>query len=196
MRKNQSQFCEFVQAEQINKSIELIYRFIVAMCKYCDVKYDSIYGNHDRMNGDAKANLDGDNADTIISEQLKVYKRLSNNNRLSIVNRKHSDKDIIKDIKGLKCKFIHGDSIKTDDGKMAIKSEMSVDNEFYDLLFKAHNHNFKIESENHGRYIISTGCLSGYNDFSVGFKCSSYASQTIVIVGDGEVEMIKGVNLQ
>jgi len=196
MRLNQSQFCEFNQAEQINKAIELIYRLLVALCKYCDVEYDSIYGNHDRMNGDKKANLDGDNADTIISEQLKVYKQLSNNNRLIIVDRNHADKEIFKTIKGFKCKFIHGDSIKTEDGKSAIKAEISLDNIFHDLLFKAHKHNFKLESENHGRYIISTGCLSGFNDFSTNFKCATEASQTIVILGDNGIELIKDVILK
>ncbi len=196
MRLNQSQFCEFNQAEQINKAIELIYRILVTLCQYCDVEYDSIYGNHDRMNGDKKANLDGDNADTIISEQLKVYKALSKNNRLTITDRKHSDKEIYKIIKGFKCKFVHGDNIKTEDGKSAIKAEMSLDNIFYDLLFKAHKHNFKLESENHGRYIISTGCLSGFNDFSTNFKCATEASQTIVILKENEIELIKDVILK
>lgn len=195
MRKNQSQFCEFYQAEQINKAIELIYRFLVALCKYCDVEYDSIYGNHDRMNGEKDANLDGDNADVIIREQIKTYKELSNNNRLYVVSRRHTDKEIVKNIKNIKTKFIHGE-YKSTDGKQLMKNEMSVDNEFYDIIFKGHLHNFKLESENNGRYVVSTGCLSGYNDYSLRFYCSSYASQTICIVGDNGIELIKDVQLQ
>jgi predicted phosphodiesterase len=195
MRKNQSQFCEFTQSVQINKAIELIYRFLTALCKYCDVEYDSIYGNHDRMNGDKTANLDGDNAEVIIREQLSKYKELSNNNRLKVINRKHTDKEIRKMIRGLNCKFVHGEDSKVD-GKQEIKNQMSMDNEFYDILFKGHLHNFKIESENNGRYIVSTGCLSGYNDFSVNFGCSTIASQTITVVTDNKVELIKDVQLQ
>lgn len=196
MRNNQSQFCEFNQSEQINKAIELIYRFLVALCKYCEVEYDSIYGNHDRMSGDKKVNLDGDNAETIIREQLRVYKILSDNKRLCVVDRKHTDKEIVKEIKGIKCKFIHGDHNKIKDAKTLIKSEMSVDNEFYDILFKGHLHNFSIESENNGRYIVSTGCLSGFNDYSLNFSCATFASQTIAILGDKKIELIKDVFLQ
>lgn len=195
MRKNQSQFCEFTQSNQINKAIEIIYRFLVALCDNCNVEYDSVYGNHDRSNGDKTANLDGDNAEVIIREQLRKYKKISNNQRLEIINRRHTDKEIKKEINGLNCKFIHGES-KCVDGKQLIKNEMSVDNEFYDCLFKGHLHNFKIESENNGRYIISTGCLSGYNDYSVTFACSTFASQTIVIMGDRKIELIKDVILQ
>ena len=87
---------------------------------------------------------------------------------------------------GIKCKFIHGDHNKTKDGKTLIKSEMSVDNEFYDILFKGHLHNFSIESENNGRYIVR-GCLSGYNDFSLNFGCATFASQTIVVLGEKKI---------
>lgn len=196
MRKNQSQFCEFPQSEQVNKAIQIIYRLLCALCKYTNVEYDSIYGNHDRMNGDKTANLDGDNAEVIIREQLYTYAELSGNKRLKVINRKHTDKEIAKDINGLKCKFVHGeDSVR--DGKRAIKNEMSVDNQFYDVLFKGHLHNFNIESENHGRYVVYTGCLSGYNDYSVRFGATTCASQTICVVNDnGKVELIKDVILQ
>jgi hypothetical protein len=198
MRKNQSQFCEFSQSEQINKAIEIIYRFIVALCSDCNVIYDSIYGNHDRMNGDASANLDGDNAETIIREQLYKYKELSKNERLIVVQRKHTDKEIIKVINNKTCKFIHGSfnnfGGKKDD-RQRLKDEISMDNEFYDILFKGHEHNFRLISENNGRYIISTGCLSGYNDYSVNFYCTTSPSQTIVILDENKIELIKDVQL-
>jgi len=195
MRDNQSQFCEFTQSEQINKAIQIIYRFLCSLCKYTNVQYDSIYGNHDRFNGDKKANLDGDNVEVIIREQLKTYVELSGNKRLTVVDRKHTDKEIVKNINGLSCKFIHGED-SSKDGKRAIRNEMSVDNKFYDVLFKGHLHNFNIESENNGRYVVYTGCLSGYNDYSIKFGASTYASQTICIVdSNGKVEMIKDVVL-
>jgi predicted phosphodiesterase len=196
MRNNQSQFCEFPQSKQINKAIQIIYRFLCSLCKYANVEYDSIYGNHDRFNGDKNANLDGDNAEVIIREQIKTYKELSNNERLTVVDRKHTDKAIVKDVNGLLCKFLHGED-SSKDGKKAIKNEISVDNQLYDILFKGHLHNFNIESENHGRYVVYTGCLSGFNDYSVRFSCATYASQTICIVDDnGKIEMIKDVVLQ
>jgi predicted phosphodiesterase len=196
MRANQSQFTEFNQSEQINKAIELIYRLIVALCKYCFVEYDSIYGNHDRMSGDKNNNQDGDNAETIIREQLLMYVKLSNNQRAEVVDRKHTDKEIIKEINGVKCKFVHGDKSRYSDSKIAIKNEISTDNEFYDLLCHGHLHNHQVISENNGRYIISTGCLSGFNDYSLNFSCATVASQTVIILGEGKIELIKDIQLQ
>lgn len=194
MRKNQSQFCEFNQSQQINHAIEIIFRFLVALCKYCNVEYDSIYGNHDRTNGDYSANLDGDNADTIIREQIKKYAELSKMVRLTVIDRPHTDKEIIKEIDGLLVKAKHGDKGAKDD-KQDLKNDISMDEEFYGLLLKGHEHNHRVISENRGRYIVSSGCLSGYNDYSTAFGCATVASQTIVITKSNQIELIKDVQL-
>lgn len=195
MRKNQSQFCEFSQAEQINKAIEIIYRLLVALCgMHCNVDYTSIAGNHDRSSGDNKANLQGDNADIIIARQLLKYNEISENKRLRVIENDPLADEIILEVNGTKHKFIHGDG-KFKDGEKLIKSEMAMDDDAYSL-WRGHYHNFNIQSENNGRYIISTGCLSGYNDYSTNFGCKTWASQTIGIIGDGKVELIKDVHLQ
>lgn len=194
MRKNQSQFCEFNQSQQINHAIEIIFRFLVALCKDCNVEYDSIYGNHDRTNGDYSANLDGDNADTIIREQIMKYAELANMVRLTVVDRPHTDKEIIKNINGISTKAKHGDKGAKDD-KTDLKNDISMDEEFYQLLLKGHEHNHRVISENRGRYIVSGGCLSGYNDYSTAFGCATVASQTIIITKYNEIEMIKDVQL-
>jgi len=194
MREQQSQFCEFPQSEQINRAIELIYRLLCALCKDSNVEYDSIFGNHDRMSGDKTANLDGDNAEVIIRRQIKNYCELSKNKRLTVIDRKPNDNEIIKNINNIDCKFIHGED-STVDGKKAMKNEISMDNRFYNILFKGHLHNFNIESENHGRYIIYSGCLSGYNSYSKKFKCTTVASQTICIFDKGKIELIKDIQL-
>jgi predicted phosphodiesterase len=194
MRKNQSQFCEFNQAQQINHAIEIIFRLLVALCEKCNVEYDSIYGNHDRTNGDYSANLDGDNADTIICEQIKKYKELSNLVRLTVIDRPHTDKEIVKMVNGLSIKAKHGDKGAKDD-KTDLKNDISMDEEFYQILLKGHEHNHRVISENKGRYIVSGGCLSGYNDYSTNFGCATVASQTIIITKPNEIELIKDVQL-
>jgi hypothetical protein len=194
MRKNQSQFCEFTQSEQVNHAIEIIFRFLTALCEKCEVEYDSVYGNHDRMNGDATANQDGDNADTIIKEQVKNYGKLAKMTRLTVVDRPHTDKEIIKEINGIMVKAKHGDKAIKDD-KQQLKADISMDENFYGLLLKGHEHNFRCVSENRGRYIVSTGCLSGYNDYSTAFGCATVASQTIVILDQGKIELVKDVQL-
>lgn len=194
MRKNQSQFCEFNQSQQINRAIDIIFRFLVSLCKDCNVEYDSIYGNHDRINGDYSANLDGDNADTIIREQIMKYAGLSNMSRLKVVDRPHTDKEIVKLINGISTKAKHGDKGAKDD-KTDLKNDISMDEEFYQLLLKGHEHNHRVISENRGRYIVSGGCLSGYNDYSTAFGCATVASQTIIITKYNEIELIKDVKL-
>lgn len=198
MRKNQSQFCEFGQAEQINKAIEIIYRFLVAICKKSNVTYYSVAGNHDRMNGDAKANYKGDNADVVIARQIYNYNEIAKmnngNSRLTIVENDPFNDEIILEVNGTKHKFIHGDG-KFKDGSKLIKSEMSMDDDSYNL-WRGHYHNFNVQSENNGRYIISSGCLSGYNDYSKNFGAKTSASQTIAVIGDGKIEVIKDIQLQ
>lgn len=195
LRKNQSQFCEFGQSEQINKAIELIYRFLVALCGMnCNVVYTSIAGNHDRSNGDIKANLQGDNADVVIARQLSKYNEIAKNVRLTIIENDPFNDEILLEVNGTKHKFIHGDK-KVKDGDKLIKSEMSMDDDSY-TLWRGHYHNFNVQSENNGRYIISSGCLSGFNDYSTAFGSSTTASQTIAIIGDGKIEVIKDIQLQ
>lgn len=194
MRKNQSQYCEFAQGEQIVKATQLIYRFLVALCKKCYVQYDSIPGNHDRFVGDKNENLDGDNANAIITPMLADFIELSENKRIHITNRNPLDKEINTEINGVSCKFVHGDK-NTKDDKKKVNEQISMDNEFYELYFEGHWHNYKCISENRGRYLITTGCLSGVNDYSTTFGCNTAASQTIVILGDGEVELIKDIKL-
>lgn len=194
MRKNQSQYCEFAQGEQIAKSTKLIYRFLVALCKKCHVQYDGIPGNHDRFAGDKSENLDGDNANAIITPMLIDFINISNNQRIQVIDRSPFDREINATINGLSCKFVHGDkNVKND--KQKISGQISMDNVFYDLYFEGHWHNFRCISENKGRYLITSGCLSGFNDYSTSFNCATNASQTIVILGDKNIELIKDIQL-
>lgn len=194
MRDNQDQFCEFYQSKQINRAIKLIYRLLVSLSEDCNVVYGGIAGNHDRSSGDKKKNYEGDNANVIITEQLKTYVEISETKRISIVDNEYNDKEIKIEINGLLCKFIHGDEIPKID-KNTLANLISCDNEFYDLLFCGHWHNFTCRSGNHGRYVITSGCLSGFNDYSKKFYCSTKASQTICILGNKEIELIKNVEL-
>lgn len=194
MRKNQSQYCEFSQGEQIAKATQLIYRFLVALCKKCYVQYDGIPGNHDRFVGDKSENLDGDNANAIITPMLSDFVEISGNKRIHIIDRSPFDKEINTEISGVSCKFVHGDkNIKND--KQKISGQISMDNQFYDLYFEGHWHNFRCISENRGRYLITSGSLQGFNDYSTGFNCATDASQTLAVLGLNKIEMIKDVQL-
>lgn len=194
MRETQSESCEFLQSEQVNRAIELIFRLLVALSEKCTVVYAGLAGNHDRMSGDKKKSLDGDNANVIINEQIKVWIKLSNTKRISVIDTKYNDKEIILTINGLRCKFIHGHEVPRIDNH-TLANMISCDNEFYDLLFMGHWHNYTCKYENNGRYVVTTGCLSGYNDYSRSFYCSTKASQTICILSGNKVELIKNIEL-
>lgn len=193
MRNDQEHSCEFLQSMQIAKVEKLLYRLIVALAKDCQVIYGGIAGNHDRMSGDKKKNYEGDNANVLITENLKDMIDITESVRVSFIDTRYTDSEINIEINGLSCKFIHGDKYKNDKNNFA--KIISSDNQFFDLIFSGHLHNFSVNSENHGRYIISTGCLSGFNDYSKNMQCSTDASQTIVILGDSKVEMIKDIRL-
>ena len=194
MRKNQSQYCEFSQGEQIAKATQLIYRFLVALCKKCYVQYDGIPGNHDRFAGDKSENLDGDNANAVITPMLANFIELSGNKRIHVVNRSPFDSEISPVINGISCKFVHGDK-NTKNDRQKISGQISMDGEFYDLYFEGYWHNFRCISENRGRYLVTSGCLSGWNDYSTSFNCATVASQTIAVIGDKKIELIKDVQL-
>ena len=194
MRQTQNQYCEFLQGEQIEKCIKLTYRFLTALSKKCNVTYDGIAGNHDRVNGDKTANYDGDNANSTITPVLAFLVEESKNQRIHIVERDYSDKEINTDINGVRFKIVHGHEHGKDD-KSKIKNEISMDNEFFDVYVEGHWHNFRCLSENHGRYIVTNGCLQGFNDYSTRFGCATCASQTAMIVDNGKVELIKDIQL-
>ena len=66
-----------------------------------------------------------------------------------------------------------------------------------DLILRGHFHNFKINSQNNGGYVVTNGCLFGYNPYSVKkMTCSTNASQTLIVVDNGNVDTIKNVGLQ
>ena len=194
MRNEQEHSCEFLQSMQIAQVTRLIFRLIVALAKDCNVIFGGIAGNHDRMNGDKKKNYEGDNANVLITEHLKDLVETNEDiKRVSFLDVDYTDTEIDVEISGLSCKFIHGDHYKNDKNNFA--KIVSAENKFYDLVFSGHLHNFSLMSENHGRYIVSTGCLSGFNNYSKDFHCCTNASQTIAILDNGKVEMIKDVQL-
>lgn len=197
MRKTQSECCEFPQSKQINHVIDLLFKFLCGIVEIpgVEVEYDSVAGNHDRMNGDKAASLEDDNVETIITHQLQKYTKLSEMTRLHIVEREYCEKDISKNINGLNVKIRHGHDIVKDE-KRQIKNDISMDEEFYDLLLLGHLHNHRVISENNGRYIECAGCLSGFNPYSKRFGCTTVASQTIIVTDKNKVELIKDVQLQ
>lgn len=199
MRENQGYECEFDLSHQITYASKLLFSFANELSQLdCGKNVDiiSVGGNHNRLNKSKEANIEGDNANVIICENIKTYIELCNNDRLRLIETDYKDDTSILNINGLNIKVMHGDN-RPNDCKKVFDSEQTMDNEKYDLILMGHYHNFNIKSQNNGGYVVTCGCLFGYNPYSVKkMACNTNASQNLIVVGKKEILSIKDVNLQ
>ncbi|MCY9737429.1 metallophosphoesterase family protein [Paenibacillus alvei] len=191
---NQAADSEINMSKQVVTATRYIFDLLVSLSEYVNVEYEGIGGNHDRSNGDKHANIDGDNMMVVINESIKDLVKLTNSKRLTFIDNDAYMNEIVKTVNGKKFKFVHGDEERND--LNAIKSHISMDGEFYDVLVKGHLHSFRVYEENDGRLVIQVGCLSGRNTYSKKLKCTTNAGQALIVVrGDGEIIPIK-IDLQ
>ena len=197
MRKNQAYECEFNANEQIVMAEELLYGFISSISSMnVNVEVYSVGGNHQRGNGDKDANLESDNNNIVIVKNLKKFFNLAKNERVTIHDIDYIDDTVSFNINGLNIKLLHGDN-RTNDKKKLYDSEATMDDCRYDLIIRGHDHNFNVTSQNNGGYVVTVGCLFGYNPYSVKrIQCTTYASQCLMLIGNNKIEYIKDVNLQ
>ena len=109
MRQNQSYECEFDLSQQIVKATQLMFSFITKVSEFANVDFYSVGGNHSRMSS-KDANIEGDNANVIVTETLKTFVEISNNKRITIGDTDYKDDSCVFDVNGFKCKAIHGDN--------------------------------------------------------------------------------------
>lgn len=199
MRENQSYECEFNLSQQIPMASKLLYSFITKISEINDginVDVVSVGGNHNRMTSNKDANLEGDNANVIIVDNLKTYVEIAENKRIEILDVDFKDDSSVFNINEMRVKVIHGDN-RVSDKKKLYDGEATMDDSKYDLILRGHDHNFNISSQNNGGYVITTGCLFGYNPYSTKkMSCTTNASQTIIVTHKSKIECIKDVNLQ
>lgn len=195
MRQNQSYECEFDLSHQIVEASKLLYSFITKISDTKNVEVYSVGGNHSRLST-KDANIEGDNVNVIINENLITYVEIAKNSRITIGEVDYMDDTATFKINGLNVKVLHGDN-RVGESKKLFDAESSMDNIRYDLILRGHYHNFNISSQNNGGYVITSGCLFGYNPYSVKkMSCNTNASQTLIVVGKDEIECIKDINLQ
>lgn len=196
MRETQQAFeCEFNMSEQISKAIKLLYEFVTTISEFANVDLVTVGGNHSRVSQKA-TNIEGDNSNVIIKETIETLVEVSGNNRIKVLDIDYVDDSCVFEVNGLKVKALHGDN-RTSDTKKLFDSESSIDGVVYDLIMLGHWHNFNIRSMNSGGYVVIGSSLFGYNPYSVKrISTNSNAGQTLIVVGDGEIESIKNVNLQ
>lgn len=197
MRKNQSYECEFNSNEQIVMAEELLYNFITSISEMgVNVDLYSVGGNHQRANGDKEANLESDNNNLVIVKNLRKCFKLAKNDRVIVHDIDYTDDSVSFNVNNLKIKLLHGDN-RSSDKKKLYDAEVSMDESKYDLIIRGHDHNFNVTSQNNGGYVVTIGCLFGYNPYSVKkMQCKTNASQCLIVVNDNEIEYIRDINLQ
>ena len=188
MRETQQAFeCEFNMSQQISKAIQLLYDFISTVSTFANVKFISVGGNHPRM-ASKSANIEGDNSNVIILNTLKML--FAPNNRVEVVEIDEIDDSCEFEVNGLKFLVTHGDNRVADCKKL-------FDSENVNVILRGHFHNFNVSSQDNGGLVITGGCVFGYNPYSKKrMACTTNASQTLIVVGNKEIELIKNVDLQ
>lgn len=197
MRQNQNYDCEFNSNEQIVMAEELLYGFVTSVSEMkVNVDLYSVGGNHQRGNGNKDANIEGDNNNYTIVKNLKKWFSLAKNERVTVCDIDYKEDCGEFDLGFGTIKVKHGDKSPKEDKKF-YDSEVSMNNKRYSMLFKGHYHNFNVSSQNNGGYVITIGCLFGFNPYSVDkVQCTTHASQSLIVVNYDGVEYIRDINLQ
>lgn len=189
---NQAYEAELPMAQQIVKASDLIINLLVTLSQHINVEYTGISGNHDRSNGDKKANIDGDNVMVVINNTVGQFIKMAGIHRLK---NSHSEDELlyeaVKEINGARIKFVHGDW-ETKQSKNKLESHMAMDEEIYEVLVMGHYHHFEVIERNFSNKEVYVGSLMGRNNYSKKIKATSDASQAMLIIReDGEVLPIR-----
>lgn len=183
---------EFNVSEQINKIIKLFIKFLVNLSEYLNVEYvGTLFGNHDRLQGNKQYNIDGDSAANIIHHSVINFIDMSNIERLTYDKETLiSDFEMSKEINGKLIKFVHGDNESRSDGNK-IKKHISLDGKLYDMLILGHLHHYEVFEENDGRLEMYLGCFPKGGDYPRKLKLNSKPSQGIVIFTEKDIIPIR-----
>ena len=109
----------------------------------------------------------------------------------NLENLSYDDSDYKKSFQTVKVKnkllaFVHGDK-ESKTGGDRIKKHSSIIGEQIDILVQGHTHNFKVESENYERKIITSGSLMGSDDYAQDLGFYTGASQLFLAVSNKDV---------
>jgi predicted phosphodiesterase len=197
MSQNQSYDCEFDSNEQIVMAEELLYNFITSISEMkVNVDVYSVGGNHQRGNGNKDANIEGDNNNLVIVRNLRRWFESAKNKRVVIHEIDYKEDCVVFEVNGKRIKLKHGDTSPRESKKF-YDTEVSMNDCSYDMIIKGHDHNFNVTTQNNGNYVLTIGCLFGYNPYSVKkVQCTTHASQILIVVGDNEFDYIRDINLQ
>lgn len=188
MHKNtQAYHSEFNVSEQIVKGTQLMFSFLNKLATELHVVYmGTIVGNHGRMSAKGET-LTDDNVEVVIHEMIKTMIDMAQSPNLTVDDSGYSKSFLVQpQVVTKNIGYIHGDK-ESRTGADRIKKYSSILGTQLDLLIQGHTHNYKVESENYDRKIITSGSLMGSDDYAQGLGLYTNASQLFVAVSNKEV---------
>lgn len=186
MRNSQAYHAEFPVSRQMAIGGRLIIDLLTKLSKKHFVTYRGISGNHDRMNGDKNANIDGDTGMVVVNEMVQLFIETADIENLMYVQAK--DFSTTLEVNGKLFKFVHGDlEKKADAGK--IHDHSSRDKVTYDAIVYGHFHHYFALEVGVDRWEIRCGSTKGSDDYSEKLGLGSAPSQLAIIVTEsGEIQ--------
>lgn len=186
MRNSQAYHAEFPVSKQMALGGRLMIDMLTRLSAKHFVTYRGFSGNHDRMNGDKNANIDGDTGMVVVNEMVKLFIETAGIENLMYVQAR--DFSATLEVNGKLVKFVHGDlEKKADQGK--IHDHSSRDGVIYDAIVYGHLHHFFALEVGIDRWEIRCGSTKGSDDYSEKLGLGSAPSQLAIIVTEsGEIQ--------
>lgn len=179
--------CWTNNTEQFATYVKWMFEFINVLSKEVTVDYLGIIaGNHDRLQ-DKGMTLMGDSYSGMAEMTISSMLELQDNPNVNIIQNTNGPFLRTANIKGKEFVFVHGD-LEKKDGAQTLQKYQSILNRPVDYLVKGHTHSYKVETESHGKMIITSGTLNDANDYARSLGYYSTGSQLMLIVNRHTVQ--------
>lgn len=179
--------CWTNNTEQFATYVTWMFEFIDLLSREVAVDYLGIIaGNHDRLQ-DKGMTLMGDSYSGMAEMTIASMLKLQGNPNVNVVENSDGPYLRTRNIKGKEFVFVHGD-LEKKDGAQTLQKYQSILNRPVDYLVKGHTHSYKIETESHGKMIITSGTLNDANDYARSLGYYSTGSQLMLIVNRHTVQ--------
>lgn len=179
--------CWTNNTEQFATYVKWMFEFISILSEEVVVDYLGIIaGNHDRLQ-DKGMTLMGDSYSGMAEMTIASMLELQNNPNVNII--KNTDGPYLRtvNVKGKEFVFVHGD-LEKKDGAQTLQKYQSILNRPIDYLVKGHVHTYKVETESHGKMIITSGTLNDSNDYARSLGYYATGSQLMLVVNQHTIQ--------
>lgn len=189
MRASQGYNTEMTVSKQIAKGAKLLLLLLKSIAKSgFEVTYQGFAGNHDRIEGDKKKAVHGDNGMVLVNEIIEVA--LESEPHVTFIPTADYSASML-DVNGRNIKFVHGDMENRKD-KSKLQKHSFNDNVVYDAVIMGHYHHYSVVEVAQDKFEVIVGSIKGSDEYSDSLGLSSSRSQLIVVVDeDGDMSFKK-----